>query len=178
MLLERICALIMQSFCTISSTSFHIALGCNVSSKTILNMVTKQTRKRKVKRKFNGGIVDYITESNNWFSESNTLANTPQTVNWIKECNLSRYRGGLGFKEIICCCFLVSHLYVTKDRHHFKNLTLCLFYFLNCHACNISNLYHCKNKKLGILRTTILSLMRQEKGVQADRGLSPHKGRK
>lgn len=147
MLLERMCALIMKSFCTISSTSSHIALGCDVSSKTILNMVTKQTKKRKVKRKFNGGIVDYITESNNWFSESNTLANTPQTVNWIKECNLSRYRDGLGFKEIICCCFLVSHLYVTKDGHHFKNLTLCLFLF-NCHACNISNLYHCKNKKL------------------------------
>ncbi len=125
MLLERICALIMKSFCTISSTSFHIALGCDVSSKTILNMVTKQTKKRK----FNGDIVDYITESNNWFSESNTLANTPQTVNWIKECNLSRYRGGLGFKEIICCCFLVSHLYVTKDGHHFKNLTLFILFF-------------------------------------------------
>lgn len=88
MLLERICALIMKSFCTISSTSFHIAPGCDVSSKTILDMVTKQTKKRK----FNGDIVDYITESNNWFSEPNTLANTPQTVNWIKECHLLRYR--------------------------------------------------------------------------------------
>lgn len=88
MLLERICALIMKSFCTISSTSFHIAPGCDVSSKTILDMVTKQTKKRK----FNGDIVDYIAESNNWFSEPNTLANTPQTVNWIKECHLLRYR--------------------------------------------------------------------------------------
>ncbi len=138
MLLEWICALIMKSFCTISSTRFHIAPGCDVSSKTILNIVTKQTKKRKVKREFNGDFVDYITESNNWFSEPNTRANTPQTVNWIKECNLSRYRVGLGFKEIICCCFLVSHLYVTKDGHHFKNLTRCIFsFFTALHAAKI-----------------------------------------
>lgn len=70
--------------------------------------------------------MQHFKESNDWFSGSDTPLNSPQTVNWIKECNISHYGGGLGFffKYNSPGVSFVFHFYVTKNQHH-QNSSCC-----------------------------------------------------